>query len=223
MTERSTYRLAGGAMIAAAVLAAGATAAELLTAPYNPTVSLYALDGPVHLVKYLAMLTLLVTLPAAYVAQRATAGRLGLVGLVLLLLGLGLAGTPYNVQEMSLSPSLSVAEANAAWEQMMSEGVLLGIAGGLGFLGVIIGIVAFGIASRRAGGAFRRAGTISLVSLVVAIVHIFAMDALPSFIPHPPTWLVLGLAAYGIALWREAVRASAPAAGRAFVTGPAGA
>lgn len=220
MTIRTLTRTAGVALFVAAVVAAATTAAEIVTSPYNPTVSLYALDGPVHLVKYIAMLALLVSLPAAYVAQLQTAGKLGLAGLVLVLTGVGLAGTPYNVIELTLSPSLSVAEASAAWEAIWTDAVLLGVASGIGFLAFIIGLVAFGIASRRSEGAFRRAGTISLLALGLAVAQLFAMDVLPAVIPHPPTWLMLGLAAYGWATIRGATTADLRTAARALTPAP---
>lgn len=203
MTGTTLTRIAGGTIIAAAVLAAIVTAAEIVTAPYNAQPVLVAWDAPAHLVKYLAMLALLVSLPAAFVVQRATAGRLGLAGLVLILFGLGAAGTPYNVLEMTLDSSQPTATLQATWEQLWNN-PLLGATAGIGFLGIMIGIVMFAVASRRAGGAFRSASTASLISLGIAVVQMFAMDALPSVIPHGPTWLLLGLGAYGVAVARLA-------------------
>lgn len=202
MSEQTLSRIAGMTILVAALLGAAMTAVELVTSPYNPYVSLYALDGPVHLAKYVAMLTLLVALPAAYIEQRTTAGRLGLVGLVLVLAGLGLASTPYNVMEMSLAPSLSIAEANAEWEALWSEATLLGVMAGIGFLAVIIGVVSFAIASRRAGGAFRRAGNASLTGLGVGFASMFLSSLFPGVVPYGPTWILLGLAAYGVAVLR---------------------
>lgn len=203
MTGTTLTRIAGGTIIAAAVLAAIITAAELVTAPYNPLATLIAWDAPLHLVKYLAMLTLLVSLPAAFVVQRATAGRLGFVGLVLILFGLGAAGTPFNVLEMTLDPSQPIPALRATWDQLTSN-ALLGMSGGIGFLGFIVGIIAFAVSSRRAGGRLRSAATASLIGLGVAFVQSFVMDALPGVVPHPPTWMLLGLAAYGVAVWRLA-------------------
>jgi hypothetical protein len=94
MSNQALARIAGMTILVAAVLAAAMTAAELVTSPYNPHVSLYALDGPVHLVKYVAMLALLVALPVAYVAQRPTAGRLGFVWLFLINAALSDEATP---------------------------------------------------------------------------------------------------------------------------------
>lgn len=207
MSNQTLARIAGMTILVAAVLAAAMTAAELFTSPYNPYVSLYALDGPVHLVKYVAMLALLVALPVAYVAQRPTAGRLGFVGLILILAGLSLAVTPYNVMEMSLTPSLSIAEANAKWEALWSEATLLGVMGGIGFLAVIIGVVSFAIASRRARGAFRRAGNASLIGFGLGFASMFLGSLLPGVVPHGPTWILLGLAAYGIAVLRATATA----------------
>lgn len=224
MSEQTLSPIAGMTILVAAVLAAAMSAVELVTSPYNPHVSLYALNGPVHLAKYVAVLALLVALPAAYVAQRTTAGRLGFVGLVLILAGLGLAGTPYNVMEMSLAPSLSIAEANAAWEALWSEATLLGVIGGIGFLGVIIGVVSFAIASRRADGAFRRAANASLIGFGVGFASMFLEALLPGLIPHSPTWILLGLAAYGVAVLRttrpigDPVRGE-PASGRELASG----
>jgi H+/Cl- antiporter ClcA len=67
---------------------------------------------------------------------------------------------------------------------------------------VVIGIVLFALASRRAGGVVRSAAAVSLISLGVAFGQLFVMDVLPSLVPHPPTWLLLGFAAYGVAVLR---------------------
>jgi hypothetical protein len=201
VTDATLRRIAGAAIVTAAVTGAAMTAAEIVTAPYNPHATLLAWDGPVHLVKYLAMLTLLVSLPAAFVVQRASAGRLGFAGLVLILFGLGTAGTPYNVLEMTLDPSQPIPALRATFDQLTSSG-LLGVTAGIGFLGVMVGIILFALASRRAGGVVRTAATVSLISLGVALLRVIAMDALPGVIPHPPTWMLLGLAAYGIAVLR---------------------
>lgn len=203
MTGTTLTRIAGGTIIAAAVVAAIITAAEIVTAPYNAQPVLVAWDAPAHLVKYLAMLALLVSLPAAFVVQRATAGRLGLAGLVLILFGLGAAGTPFNVLEMTLDPSQPIPALRATWDELTGN-PLLGGAAGIGFLGFIVGTVAFALASRRAGGPMRSAATVSLIGLGVAFVQSFVMDALPGVIPHPPTWMLLGLAAYGVAVARLA-------------------
>jgi hypothetical protein len=201
VTDATLRRIAGAAIVTAAVTGAAMTAAEIVTAPYNPHATLLAWDGPVHLVKYLAMLTLLVSLPAAFVVQRATAGRLGFAGLVLMLFGLGTAGTPYNVLEMTLDPSQPTSALRATFDQLTSSGLLSATAG-IGFLGVMVGIIAFALASRRAGGVVRSAASVSLIGLGVAFVTIFVIGALPGVIPHPPTWMLLGLAAYGVAVLR---------------------
>lgn len=203
MTGTTLTRIAGSTIIVAAVVAAIITAAEIVTAPYNAQPVLVAWDAPAHLVKYLAMLALLVSLPAAFVVQRATAGRLGFAGLVLILFGLGAAGTPFNVLEMTLDPSQPIPALRATWDELTGN-PLLGGAAGIGFLGFIVGTVAFALASRRAGGPMRSAATVSLIGLGVAFVQSFVMDALPGVIPHPPTWMLLGLAAYGVAVARLA-------------------
>lgn len=201
MTDATLRRIAGAAIVTAAVTAAAMTAAEIVTAPYNPQGTLLALDGPVHLVKYLAMLTLLVSLPAAFVVQRATAGRLGFAGLVLILFGLGAAGTPYNVLEMTLDPSQPIPVLRATWDQLTNP-ALLGATAGIGLLGFVVGIIAFALASRRAGGAVRFAATVSLISLGVGVLRLVVIDAVPGVIPHPTTWFLLGFAAYGVAVLR---------------------
>lgn len=222
MTDATLRRIAGGAIVTAAVTAAAMTAAEIVTAPYNPQGTLLAWDAPVHLVKYLAMLTLLVSLPAAFVIQRATAGRLGFAGLVLILFGLGAAGTPYNVLEMTLDPSQPIPTLQATWDQLTSS-ELLSATGGIGFLGVMVGIIAFALASRRAGGVVRSAASVSLIGLGVAFVTLFVMGALPGVIPHPPTWMLLGLAAYGIAVLRVDAPREAAAEGPSLISDAAGA
>lgn len=203
MTDTILKRVAGAAIVSAAVIGAAMTAAEIVTAPYNPQPTLLAWDGPVHLVRFLAMLTLLVSLPAAFVVQRATAGRIGFAGLVLILMGLGAAGTPYNVLEMTLDPSQPIPALRATWDELTGN-PLLSATAGIGFLGFIVGVVAFALASRRAGGPMRSAATVSLIGLGVAFVRSLVMDALPGVIPHPPTWMLLGLIGYGVAVWRLA-------------------
>ncbi len=201
MTDATLRRIAGAAIVIAAVTGSAMTAAEIVTAPYNPQGTLLALDGPVHLVKYLAMLTLLVSLPAAFVVQRATAGRLGLAGLVLILFGLGAGGTPYNVLEMTLDPSQPILVLRATWDQL-TQPALLRATAGIGLLSLMIGIVAFALASRRAGGPVRFAATVSLIFFGVGVMRLVVIDALPGVIPHPTTWILLGFAAYGVAVLR---------------------
>ncbi|HUQ78548.1 MAG TPA: hypothetical protein VM427_06730 [Patescibacteria group bacterium] len=201
MTDATLRRIAGAAILAAALTAAAMTAAEIVTAPYNPQATLLGLDGPVHLIKYLAMVVLLVSLPAAFIVQRATAGRLGFAGIVLILFGLGAAGTPFNVLEMTLDPGQPVPALQATWDQL-TDTALLGALGGVGFLSFLIGIVAFALATRRAGGAARSVAAISLVGLGIAFARSLTLDALPGVIPHPPAWMLLGLAAYGVLVWR---------------------
>jgi hypothetical protein len=210
MTDATLRRIGGAAIVIAAITGAAMTAAEILTAPYNPQATFLAWDGLVHLVKYLAMLTLLVSLPAAFVVQRATAGRLGFAGLVLILFGLGAAGTPYNVLEMTLDPSQPITALQATFKQL-SNTTLLGVAGGIGFLAVLVGIIFFALASRRTGGTLRSAANVSLIGLGAAFVRGLAMDAMPGVIPHPPTWLLLGLGAYGVAVLRVDAQHEAPA------------
>jgi hypothetical protein len=222
MTDATLRRIAGAAIVTAAVTAAAMTAAEIVTAPYNPQGTLLALDGPVHLVKYLAMLALLVSLPAAFVVQRRTAGRLGFAGLVLILFGLGAAGTPYNVLEMTLDPSRPIPALQATWNELTNN-ALLGAIGGVGFLGVIVGIVLFALASRRAGGTLRSAANVSLVGLGATFVRGLAMAAMPGVIPHPPTWLLLGLAAYGVAVLRVDAQHEAPARDPGLISDATGA
>jgi hypothetical protein len=203
MTTATLGRIAGGLIVSAALTGAAMTAAEIITAPYNPLGTFLIWDGPVHLVKYLAMVTLLIALPAAFVVQRTSAGRLGFAGLVLILFGLGASGTPYNVLQMTLDPSLPVATLQATWDRLTNN-ALIGAIGSIGFLAIVIGIIVFALASRRAGGVMRSAATVSLISLGVAFAQLFVMDVLPALVPHPPTWLLLGLAAYGAAVWRHA-------------------
>lgn len=201
MTDAALRRIAGTSIITAAVIAAAMTAAEIITAPYNPQGTLVAWDGPVHLVKYLAILTLLVSLPAAFLVQRASAGRLGFAGLALILFGLGAGGAPYNILEMTLDPSQPIPALRATWDELTSS-ALLGAAGGLGLVAFLTGIIAFGLASRRAGGTVRVAALVSLVALGVGFLRLVIIDALPGVIPHPTTWIMLGLAAYGFAVLR---------------------
>ena len=201
MTDATLRRIAGAAIVIAAVTGSAMTAAEIVTAPYNPQGTLLALDGPVHLVKYLAMLTLLVSLPAAFVVQRATAGRLGLAGLVLILFGLGAGGTPYNVLEMTLDPSQPIPVLRATWDRLTNP-ALLGATASIGLLSFMIGIIAFALASRRAGGAVRLAATVSLIFFGVGVMRLVVIDALPGVIPHPTTWILLGFAAYGVVVLR---------------------
>jgi hypothetical protein len=210
MTDATLRRIGGAAIVIAAVTGAAMTAAEIVTAPYIPQATLLAWDGPVHLVRYLAMLALLVSLPAAFVIQRATAGRLGFAGLVLILFGLGTAGTPYNVLEMTLDPSQPIPALRGTWDQLTNNALIV-LIGRIGFPAVIVGIVCFALASRRAGGVLRTAATVSLIGLGATFVRGFLMAAVPGVIPHPPTWLLLGLAAYGVAVLRVDAQHEAPA------------
>jgi hypothetical protein len=126
------------------------------------------------------------------------------------------------VLEMTLDPSQPITALQATFKQL-SNTTLLGVTGGIGFLAVLVGIILFALASRRAGGVLRSAAMVSLVGLGATFVRGVVMEALPGVIPHPPTWLLLGLAAYGVAVLRVASRSEAAVALPGLVRQRAGA
>jgi hypothetical protein len=202
MTLRSLYQIAAVTIIAGSVVGALATAAELATAPYSPNVSLYEWNAAVHVIKYVAMLLLIIGLPVVLAVQVPKIGIAALLGLFGIVAGIGLAGTPYNVLEIAIDPSFGVPEARAFLDRANSAPVAYGLMAMIGFLSLIAGSITFGISSWRARVLPGWAPRLALLGLGIAFAEDFFLPtSLAGVVPHGPTWILLGIAAYGAGLW----------------------
>ncbi len=202
MRVETLYRVSGFAVFVGATVGAVVTALELVTSPYNPYSSALWINPWLHMMKYVAMIVLILGLPAVFVRQREHAGILGFVSMLMVCLGIAFAGTPYNVMEWSLDPALSKEQAAATLDKLYSTTVIWGILGMPGFLSFLLGYLLLAIATLRAKVLPRWTAVFSLISFALGIASIFVGSALPGLVPHPPAWLLLGLTGYGLVLIR---------------------
>ncbi len=200
MSSRVTSTRAGQLMTAGALGIFVTTALEVVTAPYSPAVTFYAANSPVHVVKVVAVLcfALGAVAVAAHLAPRL--GRIGRLALPSLALGTVLAAGPYSVVEALLDTGLSPAEANARLDVIYEQHVWIGTLASATLPLLLFGIVALGVSTlrRHAVPAWAPWASLAAVPVAVAAGVIGASGTVP--LPHPPAWIFLGLAAYGVAL-----------------------
>lgn len=211
-------------MLPFALIAGGAlgialtTALEVLTAPYSAHVVAYPLNGAVHLVKVLAVAAFVAGMAGYLVRFR---GRLGVIGSTAagaLAIGTLLGGLPYNLAEASLDPSLTPAAANARLEAIyVAQPWITEVAGAM-LPVVLLAIVVFGIVALRRRLFPAWAPAVSLVMIPVAIGAAILSEAAGLPLPHPPAWLFLGLAAYGVSGLVQAGRSASQVSGSASPT-----
>lgn len=192
---------------AGAVGIAVTTALEVVTAPYSPTVTLYSANGVVHAVKVLAVLTFAWGALALGARVRARLGAVGPKALPALAIGTLLGALPYSVVEALLDPGLSVAAADNRLDTIYDEQVWIGVLASLAMPLLLFGIVALGVSTLRRHALPAWAPQLSLATIPVAVAAgVLGASDLP--VPHPPAWLFLGLAAYGLAFRSSEVSSS---------------
>jgi hypothetical protein len=193
--------LSGGALGVALT-----TAMEVVTAPYSPAVSAYWLNPTVHVLKVVAVLVV----AAGLIGLAATSGaggqrRLGRVGsaaAVVLALATVAGAGPYSVVEARLDGGLTPAAADRELEVVYDAEPWISALAMVALPLVLLGLVALAVAVLRSRALPRWAPVVSLLSLPVAVLAgVLGEAGLP--VPHPPAWLFLGLAAYGLALLRS--------------------
>ena len=185
---------------AGALGVAGTTALEVLTSPYSPAVRYYAVNGAVHVAKVASVLVLTAGLLLLASRLRAPLGRMGAgaMGAV----GLATLGAvPYSLAEATLDSGLTPAAASDRLDALYADHVWIAGAGMVALPVIVLGIVTLAVAVLRRRALPGWAPVVSLLAIPAAVLAGVAGDAeLP--VPHPPTWLFLGLTAYGIAVLR---------------------
>jgi hypothetical protein len=200
-TSGREVRLPAMLVTAGAIGVAATTALELLTSPYSPAVRAYALNGAVHLTKVAAVLVLTTGLLLLASRLRPRLGRVGpgAMGAVALAV---LGAVPYSLAEATLDSDLSPTAANDRLDAIYADHFWIAGAGMVALPVILVGIVTLAVAVLRRRALPAWAPILSLLAIPVAVLAGVAGEAdLP--IPHPPTWLFLGLSAYGIALLRR--------------------
>jgi hypothetical protein len=189
---------AGGLGIAAT------TALEVVTAPYSPLVTAYPINGVVHVVKVLAAIVFVAGMLGWSAALRRRGERVaGLAAGVLA--GATLAGAvPYSVVEATLSPGLSPAAADARLNEVYDEQVWIGTVASIALVLILVTLVTLAVVVLRHRLLPAWAPAVTLAAIPVAVLA-GVLGGAGWAVPHPPTWIFLGLAAYGPALARRAL------------------
>lgn len=201
---------AGQLLTAGALGIAVTTALEVVTAPYGAAVAFYPANGVVHVVKVLAALCFVVGALATWALLRHRLGRVGRLALPVLARVTLLGAVPYSVAEALLDPGLPPAEANTRLEAVYDQHVWIGTVASVAMPLLLFGIIALAVSVLRRHALPAWAPWLSLAAVPVAVAAgaIGASGTVP--VPHPPAWIFLGLAAYGLALRStEAERVSA--------------
>ncbi|MDP9381024.1 MAG: hypothetical protein M3Q29_12915 [Chloroflexota bacterium] len=209
MKTQTLYKLGGLALIIGTVVVSITTALELLVSPYNRYGTALSYNAPVHIAKYLGGIFLVLGITAAYLRQRERSGRLGFAGFVLFVFGFMMTGMPYNVTEFTMDPSLSQQAAVEYLNTVQSNNYAIPLLAAPGFLMVLVGMILFAVATLRARVLPRWTGWLAVAGLVLGVATNFASET--GVIPHPPTWMILGMLGYGYAVF--AGRTAAGAAG----------
>ena len=202
-------RAASLLLTAGALGVAGTTALEVLTAPYSPAVRAYPVNGAVHLAKVVAALTLVAGLLRLAGWLRRRGAALGAAGAGALAGALLLGAVPYSVVEAFLDPGLDPVAADARLDEIHAGhpwiATTASVALPLAVLGVVV--LAAGVLRRRALPAW--APLVSLGALALGVLA-GVLVAAGWVLPHPPAWIVLGLAGYGPAWAGAALEAGGP-------------
>jgi hypothetical protein len=201
LSSRTVALLLGGGALAVALT----TAMEVVTAPYSPAVSAYWLNPAVHVLKVIAVLVVaagLVGLATVGPGGGRRLGRVGSAAAVVLALATVAGAGPYSVVEARLDGGLTPAAADRELEVVYDAEPWISALAMVALPLVLLGLVALAVAVLRSRALPRWAPVVSLLSLPVAVLAgVLGEAGLP--VPHPPAWLFLGLAAYGLALLRS--------------------
>ncbi|MGH2429106.1 MAG: hypothetical protein ACRDGV_09555 [Candidatus Limnocylindria bacterium] len=191
-------------MLTFALIAGGAlgialtTALEVLTAPYSAHVVAYPLNGAFHLLKVIAVAAFVAGMAGYLVRFRDRLGVMGSIAAGALGIGTLFGALPYNLAEVSLDPSLTPVAANAQLEAIYAAQPWITEVASAMLPVVLLGIVVFGIVALRRRLFPAWAPVLSLAMIPVAIGAVILAETAGLPLPHPPAWLFLGLAGYGL-------------------------
>jgi hypothetical protein len=205
-SARAVAALVAGGALGVAVT----TALEVVTAPYSPQVVAYPLNGAVHAAKVVALLALVTGLLAFAGELRRKGLRVAAVAAGVLSLAMLAGAGPYSVVEALLSPSLSPAAAEAELDATYAAQPWIGAVASAALPLFVLGVVVLGVAVLRSRVLPVWAPVASLAAVPVAVLA-GVLSGAGWAVPHPPAWLLLGLSAYGFALARRPVAATASA------------
>ncbi len=184
----------GGAGIAVS------TGLETVTAPYSAHVSAYPLNGAVHLLKVLSIAAFAGGMAGLVLRFHRALGTVGSIAAAALAIGTVVGSLPYTLAEVSLDPSLSPVQASIQLEAIYAGQTWISAASGIALAGIIVAIVALGVAALRRRQFPAWAPLLSLAMVPVGVGSALLADATGWPIPHPPAWVFLGLSAYGFSM-----------------------
>ena len=196
------FRRPATLVTAGALGVAVTTALELLTAPYSPVVRFYPLNGAVHVAKVVAVVAFATGMLMLAARLRDRLGSLGSTAMVVLGLATVVGAVPYSLAEAFLDGGLTPAAADERLEAIYAEHTWISTAAMIGLPLVVVGVVTLAVVVLRRRALPAWAPIAGLLSIPVAVLAGVAGEAgMP--IPHPPTWIFLGLSAYGLAVLRR--------------------
>jgi hypothetical protein len=160
------------------------------------------IDGPVHLALFYGALLVLLGWPAVLARQLGRIGTLGPLGFVLVFIGLAFDDITHSVLEFSVVPVLASDPAtrpllspDSATTAALMHGPF-GLMMVLGLPLIVLGLVAFGVATLRARTLPAWPAAMHLVSAVTLVL----MLVVPPVGPIGAALFYLGMAAYGVGL-----------------------
>ncbi len=184
MSSTKLYRLSGGTLIASSLLILINTLLTAVLFPGHSSTPQQVLSPTWVLVVMTVLvgsLLFVIGLPGMYLRQSNGAGKLGLVGFILLFFGILLQGATFSTVQVVILPFLAQkAPQLTSGNSMPVSAFLLLIVSGLMYM---LGAILLGIATMRAGVFPRWAGILILVAGIAMVLTIAPLpDAISSII-----------------------------------------
>ncbi len=192
--------------VAVALLGSGAlgvavtTALEVVTAPYSSAVSLYELNGVVHMVKVGALVAFAVGLLGVLAHYKDRLGRVGQGAGLALAVATVIGAVPYTFIEASLDPGLTAAAANARLDAIYDDHVWVGVLASVAMPILVLSVLTLAVVVIRRQLLPIWAPVANLLSVPFSIAVMVVSESTGVALPHPPVWIFLGLAMYGAAI-----------------------
>lgn len=197
------YRCGGAAVVVGGLL--GALSETLHPAdPTGPAgLAAYAQTAQwVHVIMFVGVFVLLLGLPAVYLRQSAQAGRVGLLGFVLLFVGVTLLAIPHSAIDILLLPALAQQVPTQLFAILSGEGgdTIASVFWLLPEPTVVIGAVLWAVTTLRARVLPAWPACLLLVALVFNLFW-NSLALLPDMGWEPgPVLFYLALAGFGLSL-----------------------